>query len=102
MLNINNKLFEADTDADIKIDLDTNFRTSYEFSLKADFEFDLDFNHINKADRISGILVIEADKSPINKKKSIKTTNLRQLSELTILIKGLSIFILPNTKDFIL
>lgn len=94
MLNANNDVTNADSDAGLE--------ASSEAGLRASSEANFDLNNTKKADLVSGVLAIKADKSRISEKKSIKATSLMQPSELIFLMKCLSISALPNIEDFIL
>lgn len=100
VLNTNNELSAADTDTGVETDSDIGSKTGYVPGLEAGSEPDFDFDNADKVDLVSGVLATEADKSQINKKKSVKATSLMQSSKLTFLIKYLSISTLPNSKDF--
>lgn len=68
VFNANDNITNADSDAGSK--------AGSEVGLKASSKTDFNYNHAKKADLVFEVLAIEADKSQISKKKSIKTTSL--------------------------
>lgn len=67
MLNTDDELSEADTDAGIETDSNIGLKTGYSS------EPDFDLNNIDEADLVSGVLATEADKFRISKKKKCKS-----------------------------
>lgn len=73
VLNADNKLSEADTNASVETDLDIGSKTGYRPGSETRSEPDFDLDNADKANLVSGVLATEANKSQISKKKERKS-----------------------------